>query len=138
VEGAEFRRILEQVTEELLSRMRRSGFYYEGVLRYDPLVWDINNGRCEEWASLAADRIPDSFPVWMDEQHCVLAYNGRFYDADCIDGEDDYQDLPMFARWYEDRPQPLGEENGKRDHPHRRRDLRGSDACTEGVVRGRG
>ena len=105
---AELRRVLEQVTEEILERMRRDGFYSEddGELRFDAIVWDINNGFCAEWAFRAADLIEEAFPAWMDDDHCVLVYRGRFYDADCLDGVDDVEDLPMFADPAGDRPEP--------------------------------
>lgn len=100
------RRILEQVTEEILAMMRRDGFYYEGSLRYEPIVWDINNGYCEDWAHRAADLIQEAFPAWLDEDHCVLVYRGRYYDADCLEGVDDVEDLPMFAEPEHPRPKP--------------------------------
>lgn len=102
----EIRPILEQVTEDVLSMMRRDGFYYEGVKRFDPQVWDINNGYCEEWAYRVADLVPEAFPVWMDEDHCVLVYRGRYYDADCLDGVDDVDDLPMLSEPGHPRPEP--------------------------------
>jgi hypothetical protein len=105
---AEVRRILDQVTEQLLTEMRRDGFYPtigHGV-RYDPLVWDINDGYCAQWAGRAAELIEGSYPVWPTSDHCVLAYQGRYYDADCPDGVDDVDDLPMFADPQGERPEP--------------------------------
>jgi len=104
--GEEIRRILDQVTEEILGRMRRKGFYYEDELRHDPSVWDINNGHCEAWADRAAELIPGSFAAWMDPEHCVLVYDGMFYDADCVEGKSDYRELPMFADPAHERPEP--------------------------------
>jgi len=101
----EIRRILEQVTQEILERMRRNGFYYRSRLRHDPLVWDINNGHCDSWADRAAELIPDSFAVWVDPYHCVLVYDGKFYDADCPEGARQWKDLPMFAQPPPRRPQ---------------------------------
>lgn len=104
--ASDIRPVLEQVTEQILDAMRRTGFDHEGVRRFDPIVWDINNGWCEEWAYAAAELIPESFPAWMDEDHCVLVYLGRFYDADCLDGVEDVDDLPMFANPAHPRPEP--------------------------------
>ncbi len=115
--GEELRRVLDQVTEEILDRMRREGFHVQynvvtgepmDELRHDPTVWDINNGCCEEWAELAADRIPGAFTVWIDPDvdHCVLCYDGKFYDADCPDGVDRWGQLPMFANPQLERPEP--------------------------------
>jgi hypothetical protein len=102
----DIRPILEQVTEQILERIRRVGFDYEGVRRFDPIVWDINNGWCEEWAYAASEIIPGSFPSWVDEDHCVLVYEGRFYDADCLDGVDDVNELPMLDNPGHPRPEP--------------------------------
>lgn len=102
----EIRRILDQVTEEILGRMRLNGFYYRKRLRYDPTVWDINDGHCYSWANRAAELIPGSFAQWIDPQHCVLVYEGRFYDADCPQGVNRWRKLPMFARPPIERPEP--------------------------------
>lgn len=106
--GEELRRVLDQVTEEILDRMRRDGFYYKGVLRFDPIVWDINNDLCFAWASRAAELIPGAFVAWIDPDvdHCVLVYNGKFYDADCPGGVERWDELPMFADPQGKRPQP--------------------------------
>lgn len=103
----ELRRILDQVTQEILDRMRRDGFEYRGEMRHDPLVWDINNGHCEAWAQRAAELIPGAFTAWIDPDvdHCVLVYDGRFYDADCPDGVHRWSQLPMFADPYHGRPE---------------------------------
>lgn len=93
--------------------MRETGFtvYDGGPVRYDPVEWDINNGRCDEWAGLAARRLGvGSCTMWMDPYHCVLFYKGRWYDADCLDGEVDWANLPMFKDPGLDRPEPLPKE----------------------------
>jgi hypothetical protein len=115
---AEVRRILQQVTDELLGEMRRDGFYpyvAGSGKRFDPLVWDINNGYCGQWAGRAADLIDGAYPVWIEGYeddghpwyHCVLVYEDRYYDADCPDGVDDVDDLPMFTDPGYERPEPL-------------------------------
>ena len=40
--------IARDVTGYILAQMK-PGFYYKGRLRHDPLLWDINNGWCEDW-----------------------------------------------------------------------------------------
>ena len=102
----EIRRILTQVTEEILERMRRTGFKYRGRLRYDPLVFDINDGHCDSWAHRAAELLPGAFAAWIDPQHCVLVYDGKFYDADCPQGTEHWNMLPMFAEPPTRRPRP--------------------------------
>lgn len=105
--GEEIWRVLDGVTEEILSRMRRDGFYYRKRLRRDPLVWDINNGHCEAWALLAAERLHEAaFPAWIDPYHCVLVFDGKFYDADCPQGTNRWEELPMFADPPIRRPKP--------------------------------
>ncbi len=105
--GEEIWRVLDQVTGEILERMRQSGFYHLGRLRYDPLVWDINNGHCDAWADLAAERLHEgAFSTWVDPYHCVLVFDGKFYDADCPEGAAHWDQLPMFARPPIERPEP--------------------------------
>lgn len=110
--GEELRRVLDQVTQEILERMRRDGFVYKGVLRHDPTVWDINNGFCEDWALRAAELLRNrgqrAVTAWIDPDvdHCVLCYDGKFYDADCPDGVDQWGELPMFADPQGKRPEP--------------------------------
>lgn len=100
--------VLTHVTRDILDRMERSGFRVGGVgpVRHDPLVWDINDGHCEAWAKVAADLLPGSFPAWIDADHCVLVYHGRFYDADCLEGARHWDQLPMFADPAHERPEP--------------------------------
>lgn len=106
----DIRRILEEVTEEILGRMRRTGFtIHDGdEVRFDPVVWDINNGYCETWAKLAAERLGENTYIeWIDPYHCALFYQGKWYDADCLDGEYYWADLPMFADPAHERPELL-------------------------------
>lgn len=115
--GEELRRLLSQVTEEILEEMRENGFHVKydadgypvDELRFDPLVWDINNGLCEQWAERAAELIPGGARVAKidpDVDHWVLVYDGKFYDADCPDGVDRWSKLPMFANPQLERPEP--------------------------------
>jgi hypothetical protein len=113
--GEEIGRILAQVTQDILDGMRRDGFIInEGdPVRFDPVVWDINNGYCNEWAALAAERLGENaYTEWIDPYHCVLFYQGRWYDADCPEGEPYWADLPMFADPAHERPEPLQENCG--------------------------
>ncbi len=110
----EIRRILEQVNEETLARMRSEGFCYQGRKRHDPLVWDVNNGWCEEWADRAAELLPGSYtedfiPGYSpggDSGHTWLVYGGRHYDAECLGGVTDPARLPFFAVLQVPRPEP--------------------------------
>lgn len=115
----EIRRILDQVTEEILDRMRRNGFHVEydedgptDERRFDPIPWDVSNGQCEAWAERAAELLRQrgerAFTAWIDPDvdHCVLVHGGKFYDADCPDGVDSWSELPMFANPQLERPEP--------------------------------
>jgi len=33
-----------------------------------------------------------------DYAHCFVCYNGRYYDAECPEGVDDWEELPYFQR----------------------------------------
>jgi len=71
---------------------------------------------CESFAEAVVNRIPDS-KMWWDcdidpkqshihpnerhPSHCFIEYNGKFYDAACPNGVNDWRDLPFFcARQY--------------------------------------
>jgi hypothetical protein len=112
---AEVQAILEGVTEEILDRMRESGFHVEfnvitgdpeDELRFDPIPWDVNNGHCEAWAERAAELIPGALAAWIDPVHCVLVYDGLFYDADWTAGARHWNQLPMFSNAMHERPEP--------------------------------
>jgi hypothetical protein len=71
--------------------------------------YDVNDGRCEEWAGIVADRFggeSDSMYLVGHEDlepnsdllgHIWLVKDGRHYDAECLDGVADWHDLPIFS-----------------------------------------
>jgi hypothetical protein len=69
--------------------------------------YDINNGYCEEWAELVAARIDeatveDPYTATGDESyelwgHSFIKYRDKFYDAECLEGVERWQDLPVFS-----------------------------------------
>ena len=98
--SAEFARILKEETAILLSDMQQNGFFYCGELRFDPTTWDINNGRCDDFAEAVAARVEgaESVPATdgdVDLAHQVVVWNGKYYDAECHDGVQKLADLPM-------------------------------------------
>ena len=99
------REVLVRYRDSILAEMARDGFYYCQKRRFDPVVWDINNGYCEEFAYGVLAELPpsdDTFVVWLEDEiegapaHYVLAVGGRYYDAEAIDGVDTLTDLPIF------------------------------------------
>jgi hypothetical protein len=97
------RELMEQATAWILKRMRRQGFDLDGVKRHDPVVWDINNGWCRQWARRVKFLIPEAL-IFGDQEHWFVEVEGRFYDAECLDGVDDPLDLPFFAEPEVQRP----------------------------------
>ena len=113
--AAERTRVLREVTEKIQDEMQRVGWWGwvngEHVYRHDrPTAWDINNGMCEEWAETAARRIGGDaielsslqykkfgLPkgIFEDVAHMALLLDGRFYDAQDIEGVDDPRQLQL-------------------------------------------
>jgi hypothetical protein len=100
------RAVMEQATAEILARIRRTGWPdHPG----EPVPWDINRGRCVEWAELVCDRVPTAVMAEWDDGdmlHTFVVLRGRNYDADCIDGAADVTELPCFTR--PPKPRPRG------------------------------
>lgn len=99
--------IRDQILVEMEEEVWRSGWFYASPRPTNwPLPWDINNGWCEEFAVRAAQKIggddyETTYELWIDDleddapAHCVLVHNGRYYDAECLDGVNDWHDLPI-------------------------------------------
>lgn len=152
-------RVLHEETKRLLAEMRREGFWCNDSghkLRHDPTTYDINCGRCEDFADAVAQRVPGAEANWahdpelhpFDEDcsecgkpafvvspqehhhgtlesidhdadadhkalvgwepdHCVVEYQGRFYDAECHEGVDRVRDLPVYKNRGKSRIQVL-------------------------------
>ena len=118
ISATERTRILREVTEQIKDEMQRTGWWREAerTRRHDrPTAWDINNGMCEEWAETAVRRIggdaeaadlaalryekfglPDG--IFEDVSHIVLILDGRFYDAQDIEGVSDPRQLQLIRR----------------------------------------
>ena len=79
---------------------------------YGQEAYDINCGNCENFAHdvirLLGGWTDDLKAVWqddmkdctsreVDESHCFIMFNGRFYDSQCSEGVDQWRELPVFA-----------------------------------------
>ena len=72
--------------------------------------WDmtpdqINGGNCDNFAGDVTRLLGEGEPIWDDEltgeewgSHCFIKYKNRYYDAECPQGVNNWQDLPLFAR----------------------------------------
>jgi len=96
---AEVQTILERITGDFIADC---GSAYE-----------VNNGCCEEWGYEVLEALAD-FPCmvgyWETDvdqahsSHVFIEIDGRWYDAECLDGVDDYMQLPLFAKWQKKHP----------------------------------
>lgn len=65
---------------------------------------DINKHYCRYVAETVAERVDDQYDVRILEDggrgfaHTWIAVDGRHYDAECIEGVEDYTELPFFRR----------------------------------------
>lgn len=85
---------------------------------FEESPFEINNGCCEEWAEQVLERINqekssifsdfgrwDTVPFLADTNHAFIFVDGKFYDAECLEGVEDYMQLPIFKKL--DRNQPV-------------------------------
>lgn len=93
------RELMSQATEYILERMRREGFRLDGEVRHDPVVWDVNMGWCAAWARRVRFLIPRA-QVRRNQWHTWVELDGLFYDAECLDGTTDAEEL----QFHDNRP----------------------------------
>lgn len=115
----QFKTILSQIRDSFLEKMKEKGFWLNGKRRHDPFPWDINNGLCEDFALEVLKHVPKAEMVDIvdfegtknEEKNCDLLlefshfwilWNGKHYDAECIDGVKIHRELPFFK--YNPRP----------------------------------
>lgn len=68
--------------------------------------WEINAGMCEDFASDVVGIFPEAKAIWDDELpggpcnggHCVVCYRGEYYDAECPEGVENWNELPIYRR----------------------------------------
>lgn len=65
---------------------------------------DINIHYCRYVAETVVDRVGDELDLQLVEDggrgwaHTWIMYQGRHYDAECVEGVEDHHDLPFFQR----------------------------------------
>lgn len=110
----DLRQILIEERDKLLAEMRMYGFFLDRAKRFDATTWDINNGHCEDFADAVESRCPSVSVIWLEDSepslnHCVIRFQGRYYDAECIDGVEHPSQLPIAMNMSKTRPQVLSE-----------------------------
>lgn len=101
------------VNEIILSGMVKDGWYpWHGIgadpqVRHDrPEPHEINNGGCENWAIKAVELFGgeevwlDTFKTCADWAHCVVKWQGRYYDSIHPDGARTLREFRRQAREY--------------------------------------
>lgn len=70
--------------------------------------YSINCGCCEEFANDLSEIVFNAIPTWGDEltdpgddvdlygDHCFVEYDGKYYDAECPEGVEDFRQIPCF------------------------------------------
>jgi hypothetical protein len=126
--------VLREETERLLTHLRLEGFWYghkDRRRRHDATTWDINCGYCEDFADAVAAQVPGAEAVWAYDpelhppmfdndpeswlpDHCVVLYEGRYYDAECHEGVDRVRDLPIYKNAGKSRAQVIRERRAMR------------------------
>jgi hypothetical protein len=76
---------------------------------YDQNPYEINCGNCEEFAADLIAVCGKGNMFWHDEMedctteeekwwaHCFVEVDGRFYDAECPNGVDNWRQIPCFV-----------------------------------------
>jgi hypothetical protein len=102
----QFQALLAQTRDSFLAKMQEKGFWYLSNLRHDPFPWDINNGLCEEFATIIWERFDRcSIEILSNEDlseeeytHTFMKHGNLFFDAEAPNGVDDWRNLPFFKR----------------------------------------
>lgn len=128
---------MEDATSIVLTRIWATGWpEHDGEAQ----PWHINLGWCVDWARLVCARVSEAvMDEWDDPDsemlHTFVIVNGRYYDSECLDGALRVQDLPSFARPWQDRPalpagEVLADEPGARPEPRPRKRTPGAARAT--------
>jgi hypothetical protein len=102
-----FKRILVEERDKLIEKMNKEGFHRhvngkEVQLHKGATARDINHGWCDMYAQAVENRVPNACDDITDFDtepgHFLVLFRGRCYDAECIEGVDDYHELPIMRR----------------------------------------
>jgi hypothetical protein len=91
----EIRTVMERATTTVLALIRESGWPpHPG----GPVPWDINRGRCVDWAQLVYPLIPGTVMAeWDDPRSAILhtfnVLGGRFYELEDVNSANAVADL---------------------------------------------
>ena len=86
-------KFMEEVRDSFLNS---DGFPY--------IIEDINNGFCADFAQLIWEKFPSVHILSDDDMtggeysHTFFEFEDKYYDAECIEGIDDWTQLPTFLR----------------------------------------
>lgn len=90
-----FRSTLRQCVDSLLGSLNNKSY----------TVHHINNGYCADLAHIVWESFGRSneIEIYSDEElgaddytHTFIKFNDLYYDAECLDGEEDWTQLPIF------------------------------------------
>ncbi len=70
------------------------------VKEFSEHPYDINDGRCDEFAEVVIERVPGAVfrDLGLEWGHCVIEFDGRYYDAEEPEGVLHWRQLPLCVR----------------------------------------
>lgn len=86
--------MITQAIRQLVAEYERDGIS----------AYEINNGRCNEFADEIVKMVDGAEAEWYDEVgeekfcHCYIKFNGKYYDSECPRGVASNTLLPYYAR----------------------------------------
>jgi hypothetical protein len=132
---------LTELREKYLDNMSQKGWFpeYGGKISHDrPKPYDINCGDCRPFGMNIEHKIPGAQQVWSSDMpdyqgpqfddndnersdydpddpsadHTFIKYNGKYYDAECVDGVCNWRELPIYINNRKNRlPNKLASKN---------------------------
>ena len=75
-------------------------------------AYDVNNGYCFEFAEELCSNFEKvrQFETPFDQDfplHSFVKINGKYYDAECLEGVDDPINLPIYRKFHLEHPHSL-------------------------------
>lgn len=113
------KQVIEKHQKIYLEDMKKKGFFSGpiGNRIFDAHPYDINNGLCDCFATDIEKDVTEAIGLWLEEidskyedlSHCVIVYQGRYYDAECPDGVEKVEELPFFKNKNKTRDEVIAE-----------------------------